>query len=73
MPKTDQIANGLPGEHQRVKYGNQRNGLQKTAEESKMKLIHDDPKVRSVPSMPLLQVQHRLREFHNAKILYFRA
>lgn len=38
-----------------------------------MKLIHDDPEVRSATSSTQLQEQHKLGELHNDKIQYLRA
>lgn len=38
-----------------------------------MKLIHDDPEVRSTASTAQLQEQHKRREFHNDKTQCLRA
>lgn len=67
-PETDQKAKGLPGAHERVKERSQHSRLKETVEETEMKLIRDDPDVRSDTSTPRLQEKHELREFHNEVI-----
>lgn len=73
VPEIDQTAKGLPGGHRRAKKGSQQNRRQRTAVEPKLKLIHDDPEVRSATSSTQLQEQHKLGELHNDKIQYLRA